>query len=116
LAQGELKIFTGAIARRLSARYESMDERRMTDSMNTNELIKKAEEEFASLSKLPVNAVIGLAKRDEGWVVSLEAMERKAIPDTMDMLGLYEVRLDSEGTLLGFERKKLRKRGETQED
>ena len=83
--------------------------------MNANELIKKAQEEFASLSKFPVNTVIGLAKREEGWVVSLETVERKAIPDTMDMLGLYEVRLDSEGTLLGFERKRLRKRGETQE-
>jgi len=83
--------------------------------MNTSELIKKAEEEFASLSKLTVNAVIGLAKKDEEWVVSLEALERKAIPDTMDVLGLYEVCLDSEGTLIGFERKKLRKRGETQE-
>ena len=84
--------------------------------MNANELINKAQEEFASLSKFPVNAVIGMAKREEGWVVSLEALERKAIPDTMDVLGLYEVRLDSEGNLLGFERKKLRKRGETEED
>ena len=83
--------------------------------MNANELVKKAQEEFASLSKLPVNAVIGLAKREEGWVVSLEAVERRAIPDTMDVLGLYEVRLDNEGNLLGFERKKLRKRGETEE-
>ena len=84
--------------------------------MNADEIIKKAEEEFARLSKLPVNAVIGLSKTEEGWVVSLEALERKAIPDTMDLLGLYEVRLDGEGNLLGFERKKLRKRGETQED
>ena len=83
--------------------------------MNANELVKKAQEEFASLSKLPVNAVIGLAKREEGWVVSLEAVERRAIPDTMDVLGLYEVRLDNEGNLLGFERKKLRKRGDTEE-
>ena len=83
--------------------------------LNTNELVKKAQEEFESLNKLPVNAVIGLAKREEGWVVSLEAVERKAIPDTMDVLGLYEVRLDNKGTLLGFERTKLRKRGETQE-
>ena len=83
--------------------------------MNTDEIVKKAQEEFASLSKLPVNAVIGLAKGEEGWVISLETVERKAIPDTMDVLGLYEVRLDSEGTLLGFERKRLRKRGETQE-
>ena len=49
-------------------------------------------------------------------MVSLEALERKAIPDTMDVLGLYEVRLDSDGNLLGFARKKLRKRGETKED
>ncbi len=84
--------------------------------MNADELTKKAHEEFARLSKLPVNAVIGLSKKEEGWVVSLEALERKAIPDTMDVLGLYEVRLDSEGNLLGFERKKLRKRGETEKD
>jgi len=84
--------------------------------MNADEIIKKAQEDFARLSKLPVNAVIGLSKTDEGWAVSLEAWERKAIPDTMDVLGLYEVRLDGEGNLLDFQRKKLRKRGETQED
>jgi hypothetical protein len=88
----------------------------MTDIMNTKELIKKAEEDFASLSKLPVNAIIGIAKNNEEWAVSLEAVERKGIPDTMDVLGVYEVRLDDKGTLLGFERKRLRKRGETKED
>lgn len=84
--------------------------------MNTNEIIKKAQEDFAMLSKLPVNTVIGLSKREGGWLVSLEALERKAIPDTMDVLGLYEVLLDSDGGFLGFERKKLRKRGETEKD
>jgi hypothetical protein len=84
--------------------------------MNVDEIIKKAQDEFARLSKLPINTVMGLSKVEGGWVVSLEALERKAIPDTMDVLGLYEVRLDSEGSLLGFERKKLRKRGDTAED
>ena len=84
--------------------------------MNADEIIKKAQEDFARLSKLPVNAVIGLSKTEEGWAVSLEALERKAIPDTMDVLGLYEVRLDGEGNLLSFDRKKLRKRGETNAD
>ena len=83
--------------------------------MNADEIIKKAQDEFAKLSKLPVNTVMGLSKAEGEWVVSLEAVERKAIPDTMDVLGLYELRLDSEGNLLGFERKKLRKRGETEE-
>jgi hypothetical protein len=84
--------------------------------MNADEIIKKAQEDFARLSKIPVDGVIGLSKTDEGWVVSLEALERRAIPDTMDVLGLYEVRLDDEGNLLGFDRKKLRKRGETEEE
>ena len=83
--------------------------------MNTDEIVKKAQEDFARLSKIPVAGVIGLSKTEEGWVVLLEALERRAIPDTMDVLGVYEVRLDSEGNLLGFERKKLRKRGETEE-
>ena len=84
--------------------------------MNADKIIKKAQEDFARLSKIPVDGVIGLSKTDEGWVVSLEALERRAIPDTMDVLGFYEVRLDNEGNPLGFERKKLRKRGETEEE
>ncbi|MCI2425712.1 gas vesicle protein [Candidatus Acetothermia bacterium] len=84
--------------------------------MNVDKIIKKAQDDFARLSRQPVNTVIGLSKAEGGWVVSLEALERRAIPDTMDVLGLYEVRLDSEGNLLGFERKKLRKRGDTEED
>jgi hypothetical protein len=87
----------------------------MTRGMNTEEITKKAQDEFARLNKLPVNAVIGLAKVEDVWVVSLEALERKAIPDTMDVLGLYEIRMDGDGNLLGFERKRLRKRGETEE-
>jgi hypothetical protein len=83
--------------------------------MNADEIIRKAQEDFARLSKIPVDGVTGLSKTDEGWVVSLEGLERRAIPDTMDVLGLYEVRLDNEGNLLGFDRKKLRKRGETEE-
>jgi hypothetical protein len=84
--------------------------------MNADEIIKKAQKDFTLLSKIQVDGVIGLSKSEEGWVVSLEGLERRAIPDTMDVLGIYEVRLDNEGNLLGFERKKLRKRGETEEE
>jgi hypothetical protein len=84
--------------------------------MNANEIIKKAQDEFAQLSQLSVNAAVGLSRAEEEWVVSIETVERKAIPDTMDVLGLYEVRMDSDGNLTGFERKKLRKRGETEQN
>lgn len=84
--------------------------------MKAEEIMRNAQEEFARLTKVPVERLIGLSRTEEGWVVSVEGLERRAIPDTMDILGLYEVRLDNEGGLIAFERKSLRKRGETQGD
>ncbi len=84
--------------------------------MNANEVVKKAQQEFVKLGKKPADGVTGLSKTEEGWAVLLEALERKAIPDTMDVLGLYELHLDNEGNLLSLDRKKLRKRGETKEE
>ncbi len=75
--------------------------------MNADEIIEKVRDDFTRLSNIPVNGIIGLSKTEEGWVVSLEALERRAIPDTMDVLGLYEVRLDDEGNLLGFDRRQI---------
>ena len=84
--------------------------------MNANEVVEKAQQEFVRLGKKPADGVTGLSKTEEGWAVLLEALERKAIPDTMDVLGLYELHLDNEGNLLGLDRKKLRKRGDTAEN
>ena len=83
--------------------------------MNADQIIKKAQEDYSKASKTQVDGVTGVSKTEEGWIVTLEALERRAIPDTMDILGLYEVRIDDQGNLLSFERKKLRKRGETEE-
>jgi hypothetical protein len=83
--------------------------------VNTNEVVKKAQEEFAGLGKIP-GGVVSLFKTEEGWKVLLEVVERKAIPDSMDLLGIYELCLDNEGNLLSLDRKKLRKRGETEEE
>ena len=84
--------------------------------MNVDQVVKKAQGDFAKFSKMPVDGVTSLSRTEQGWVVSLEALERRAIPDTMDILGVYEVHLDDAGNFLSFERKKLRKRGETKED
>ena len=84
--------------------------------MNANEVVEKAQQEFVRLGKTSADGVTGLSKTEEGWAVLTEAIERKAIPDTMDVLGLYELHLDNEGNLLGLERKRLRKRGDTSEN
>ena len=84
--------------------------------VTSNELVGIVKKEFAGLTNLRVDGITSLSKDDGVYVVSLEALERKAIPDSMDVLGIYEVRLDNEGNLLSFERKRLRKRADTKED
>jgi hypothetical protein len=93
-----------------------LNEEEVRFGMNANEIITKAQEEFVRLGKTPANGVTGLARTEKGWSVLLEGLERKAIPDTMDVLGLYEVCLDNDGTLVSFERKRLRRRGDTREE
>jgi len=41
-------------------------------------------------------------------------VEKQSIPDQMDILALYEALFDEEGNLIGFERKAMRKRMETE--
>ncbi len=84
--------------------------------MRTDELIERARSEFTRLTHSPVHAVTGFSRVDGGGVVSIEVLERKAIPDSMDILGVYEVQLDGEGNFVSFQRRRLRKRGETKEE
>ena len=81
--------------------------------MNAQEVITKARGHIATMGKKSDEGVTNLSKREDGWTVSIEVVERKGIPDTMDILGLYEMILNDEGDLTSLERKKLRKRGDT---
>jgi hypothetical protein len=81
--------------------------------MNAEEVIMKARGHIATLGKKHDEGVTCLSKVENGWTVCIEELERKGIPDTMDILGLYEISLNDEGDLLSAERKNLRKRGDT---
>lgn len=81
--------------------------------MGPNGIVEKAKEQLVKATNLVVDGVVGITKTEEGWLVSLEMLERRSIPDTMDLLGLYEVKLYDDGKLVGFDRKRVRKRGTT---
>lgn len=77
-------------------------------------LIERARRELSKLTGLKASSTTGVTKDDKGWHISIEMVEKKSIPDQMDILALYEVLFDDEGNLLGFERKVMRKRMETE--
>jgi hypothetical protein len=79
--------------------------------MELKEVSEKAIKELQAVMNLEVSSVTGVSKvKDDGWQVTVELIERKAVPDTQDLLGLYEVHLDDDGHLISFERKRVRHR------
>ena len=82
--------------------------------VNAMEAGKIAQEVIGTLTELEFDGVRGLSKDDGKWLVIVELIERKSIPDAQDLMGGYEITIDEEeGNVLGFERKTLRKRGDT---
>lgn len=78
--------------------------------MELLELAERARSQLQSLAPLKVSGVIGACKRAEGWCVTIELVEREAIPDAQNLLGVYEVLLDDKGQMLGYERKQVRRK------
>jgi len=63
-----------------------------------------------SMLKLKVSSVISVARVEDGWRVAAELVERAGVPDTSDVLGIYELRLDSAANVLAYERTRMRRR------
>ncbi len=79
-------------------------------------LAQTAKKELAELTGLTPSGVIGLSEEGGETVVKLEMIEKKSIPDGMDVLGTYEVKLDAQGKIKDFSRIRLRKRTDTSEE
>jgi hypothetical protein len=65
-----------------------------------------------SALKMRVSTVTSVVPDEGGWRVAIELVERRGIPDTNDVLGLYEIRLDAAGNVLRYERTQMRRRGD----
>jgi len=77
------------------------------------EIIQKAKKGLVELTGFSSPSGIGAKKKDGGWAVTIQIMEKKSIPDGMDILGIYEVETDQEGNILNYERKEIRRRSDT---
>jgi len=64
------------------------------------------------ITRLKVSSIISAAKADDGWRVAVELVERAAVPDTGDLLGIYEVQLSHTGDVTRYERTRLRRRND----
>ncbi|ELY63795.1 gas vesicle protein GvpO, halophile-type [Natrinema versiforme] len=61
------------------------------------------------------DGVSEISPTDEGWRAVVEVVERRAVPDTQDIIGRYEIELDTEATVHGYRRLDRYRRGDTTE-
>ena len=58
----------------------------------------------------------GVARLLQRVLPRVEVVELERIPPTMNVIGSYDVELDAEGTLVGYERVRRYHRGQVDED
>ena len=75
----------------------------------------EAVRQFAELSSREVEGVTGLRRTDDGWVVELDVLELRRVPETTDVLASYEVTMDASGGLEGYRRAHRYVRGKAEE-
>ena len=80
--------------------------------MELTGIIDRARAQLAEVVNLKISNIIGAQKKEDGWHVAVELIERQSVPDTQDILGVYEVLLDDQGRMLSYERKRVRRRAE----
>ena len=83
--------------------------------MNLLEVTQKAKDGLHALTRSEISNVTAVSKIETGWRALVELVERRSIPDTQDLLGVYEVILDCDGNIMNYERKRVRRRQDLDE-
>ena len=76
----------------------SMARRRAID------LIEEAQRQLKLMTGYPIDSVAEFRKTDDGWELTVTAVELERIPPSTDVLAEYVVGLDKEGDIVDYRR------------
>jgi len=84
------------------------------EPLDMKQLLEKIKKEMINLTSLKFSTMVGVGIDEEtkAHKITLELVERNAIPDSMDLLGVYEILADDRGTIRSFKRVTMRKRSD----
>jgi len=83
--------------------------------MELDTMVSRGVRHVTTLTQLKPGRVVSLKPKGNNgaWLLRLELVEKESIPDSMDILGVYEVELDHDGNVTEFARSGLRQRRDT---
>ncbi|MFE9888909.1 gas vesicle protein [Streptomyces scopuliridis] len=74
--------------------------------------MREATEQLAGLLGKRPESVSAVKRTEEGWQADVEVLEISRVPDTTSVMASYRVRLDEEGRLTEYERRRRYARGQ----
>lgn len=80
--------------------------------MNIAEVQKKAIFQIVDLLKREPEAISFIEKTNEGWTVQCDVLEKKSVPETFDILRIFEFKLDNNANVIGYKEARRIRRGD----
>jgi hypothetical protein len=85
--------------------------------LSARDAAARVRDELPELLGRRIESVLGVERDDGGgWAVTVAVVELSRIPNSTDVLGAYEVTLDSSGELTGYRRRRRYNRSQADED
>ena len=79
-------------------------------------VLDRGREQLEDLLGRPVESVSSLERTHDGWVLALEVVEVRRVPETMDVLASYEMELDDELNLRRYQQARRYNRSRAGDD
>lgn len=87
------------------------------NGVSATEAIRRVRAELPQLLGRRVESVLGVQRNDDDeWEVTVQVVELARIPNSTDVLGAYQVTLDKDGELAGYQRRRRYMRGQADDD
>jgi hypothetical protein len=80
--------------------------------MEIKDIVEIANTGLVELTGFTSPKAIGINKEADIWHITIEMTEKSSESSNLDLLGIYDVRVSVAGSLLGYERVRMRKRCE----
>ncbi|MDQ6749434.1 MAG: gas vesicle protein [Actinomycetota bacterium] len=76
-----------------------------SSGISGREAVQEAKEQIEEMMGKPVEAVLGMERDDDdGWMITVQVVELRRVPNSTDVLGSYAVSVDSDGNVDSYRR------------
>lgn len=65
--------------------------------LTAHKVAEFAKKEIVALTGLPVDTISSITRKDENWLVTVDLLELRMVPNTQDVLATYEVEMNDGG-------------------